>query len=362
MSNPWFLAARTLVIGAAGGFLLTALSFPLAWLAGPMALVAIAAVAGVPVGIPMRLRAFSFVLLGIAVGEAVEPEAVAQLGHWIPSLLLLALAVPLICVVGMLVVRRLSGCSVASGFYASTPGSLTTSVIMAEEAKADIPLVVLIQSARLVLLTLSFPLLIESLLPGQARGIGAPVAANEAWITAEQTALIATATAGGLLGKWIGLPVPMLMMPMFVSGLMNGLGWIDAPLPPWLLSFGLLVLGMSFGIRFTGVDVSLLRRIGIAGVGSIIATTLITVVFAFVVYEWLGVSFVAALLAFAPGGLETMTLIAVAFGIDPAFVGTHHFARMFAMTAILPWTGPAVRWLARRMGERENQSPTEDLK
>jgi uncharacterized membrane protein AbrB (regulator of aidB expression) len=46
---------------------------------------------------------------------------------------------------------------------------------------------------------------------------------------------------------------------------------------------------------------------------------------------------VALLLAFSPGGIAEMGIIAVALGIDPLFVATHHVARIGLVVIIAPW-------------------------
>ncbi|HKI15990.1 MAG TPA: AbrB family transcriptional regulator [Roseiarcus sp.] len=51
----------------------------------------------------------------------------------------------------------------------------------------------------------------------------------------------------------------------------------------------------------------------------------------------IGVSFVQALVAFAPGGLEAMTMMAFALGLDPLFVGAHHLARSLLISLTLPF-------------------------
>ena len=57
---------------------------------------------------------------------------------------------------------------------------------------------------------------------------------------------------------------------------------------------------------------------------------------------------VAALtLAFAPGGLAEMTLIALALGVDPAFVSTHHVVRIFLVVILAPI---AFKIIAPRLG------------
>ena len=62
-----------------------------------------------------------------------------------------------------------------------------------------------------------------------------------------------------------------------------------------------------------------------------------------------GAPFADALAAFAPGGLEAMTMMAFALGLDPLFVGAHHIARFLFISLALPW-------VARRI-ERELTAP-----
>ena len=50
----------------------------------------------------------------------------------------------------------------------------------------------------------------------------------------------------------------------------------------------------------------------------------------------LGLPIAALVLAFAPGGLAEMSLIALALGVDPAFVSSHHVVRIFLVVVLAP--------------------------
>jgi uncharacterized membrane protein AbrB (regulator of aidB expression) len=65
--------------------------------------------------------------------------------------------------------------------------------------------------------------------------------------------------------------------------------------------------------------------VGIAGVFAILAALALSLPFA------------QTLLAFSPGGLEAMTLLAFALGIDPLYVGAHHLARFLLISLTLPF-------------------------
>jgi hypothetical protein len=60
-----------------------------------------------------------------------------------------------------------------------------------------------------------------------------------------------------------------------------------------------------------------------------------------------GLPVVALMLAFAPGGLAEMSLIAIAIGADAAFVATHHVVRIFLIVVLAPL---AFRFVKRGRG------------
>jgi uncharacterized protein len=63
-----------------------------------------------------------------------------------------------------------------------------------------------------------------------------------------------------------------------------------------------------------------------------------TITLAFAVLSvWL-LSFAVAdvVIAFAPGGQDTMMMLALALGLDPVFIGAHHLARFMLISLSLP--------------------------
>ena len=66
--------------------------------------------------------------------------------------------------------------------------------------------------------------------------------------------------------------------------------------------------------------------------------------FAFVVHAMLGIDRSLVLLAFAPGGLSEMSLVALAMKAEVAFVALHHVVRIVLVIAFAPLV---LRWLRR---------------
>ena len=60
-------------------------------------------------------------------------------------------------------------------------------------------------------------------------------------------------------------------------------------------------------------------------------------------------------MAYAPGAIEAMTIIAFALHLDPVFVGVHHLARFTFMSLVLPGAVGLIRaWEAR--GKKDPKS------
>ena len=104
------------------------------------------------------------------------------------------------------------------------------------------------------------------------------------------------------------------------------------------------LIGAWVGVRFIGFDWGLFGRSAAAAVGSFLVAIAIAAAFAIAAGFTLGLPFAQTLLAFSPGGLEAMTLLAFALGIDPLYVGAHHLARYFMINVSLPFL---VAWLRR---------------
>ena len=51
----------------------------------------------------------------------------------------------------------------------------------------------------------------------------------------------------------------------------------------------------------------------------------------------MGLPFGQVWLAYAPGGIEAMAIMAFALHLDAAFVGAHHVLRILGLSLLSPW-------------------------
>jgi hypothetical protein len=149
---------------------------------------------------------------------------------------------------------------------------------------------------------------------------------------------------GYLLARRLRLPAATFVGPLLGSAAAHLAGWIETEPPYLLMACAQLVLGSAVGARFTGTPLALIGRTLLLGAGATVLMLLITLAFGAALQLLTGHSLTLLLLAFIPGGLTEMSLIALAMGVDPAFVVTHHSVRVFLVVLLAL---PAFAWLKR---------------
>jgi membrane AbrB-like protein len=138
---------------------------------------------------------------------------------------------------------------------------------------------------------------------------------------------------------------------MVASGLLHGFGFVRVNLPPAILIASFVGLGALIGSRFVGTDLVRLRELLRASFGALFVGLVVSSLFAAAAAWLLSFSFADMLIAYAPGGLEAMTILAFALHLDPAFVGAHHLWRFFFVSVMMP---VAVAYVARRQQIADN--------
>ena len=326
--------ALGLAVGAVGGALAHALHVPLAWMLGALFLCMAAALAGAPVDVPMWLRANFLVLVGLFLGESFDGVTLDQVARWPVSLAGAILYVPVAGGAAYLFYRFAVRQGVLTAVCSAIPGGLTAVVILSAELGGDERSVALSQSLRIALVIFAAPLVAFGLL-----GFATPEPAFLDARPGVSAAGFALLMAGALATTWAlgraGMPIPFLIGPILASAGLRMGGLVEGALPGWIVEAALVVTGASIGCRFRGTPLHLWLGVAAATVGGTAILMAVTAVFAAAVSGLTGVGYFAALLAYAPGGVAEMSLIALAIDADPGFVALHHVVRIgFILIAV----------------------------
>jgi hypothetical protein len=148
--------------------------------------------------------------------------------------------------------------------------------------------------------------------------------------------LVATAIVGAVVGHLLRMPAVYLLGPLSVSAVIHAFGLSEFTLPVELLNLAQLVIGTSIGCRFAGVASTVILRLFSQAIGMTIVLLAVTALFAVGATKFSDFGFVPILLAYAPGGVAEMSLVAVALHIEVAFVASHHIVRLFFVMAGAP--------------------------
>lgn len=332
--SPYLSTVLTILLGALGGYLAQKLHLPLAWMLGSLVAVAIAAICGVDIKgvkprLPAKLRICFVPIIGVSIGGNFTADVLRQAVHWWPSVLALAVFIPLVHWLGYRI-YRFGGLGKPEAFFGSIPGGLIESVQLGEAAGADVRMLTVLQFLRLILTIIAVPT-IFTLLTGHAVGSAAGLVTTGASIPLTITdiaVLFACGLVGALGGRAIGMPAWQMVGPLIASGVAHVLGWVEGVPPAWLLASAQVVLGAGLGARFFGVDHAYLRRgLGLAAVNAVVCLGM-AFAFALLLAPIVEQPASGVFLAYAPGGVAEMGLIALSLNVSPIFVTVHHVLRI----------------------------------
>ena len=334
--------AVTLGISAAGGAAAQAMGMPAGWVAGGLFAVAVASLAGVNTDFPRPWTAPVFLVLGIYSGTGVTQETINQMQTWPASFAILAASLVLLSAGSYWWLNKRCGWAKNDALLASLPGALSFVVAAAEGLKADMKKVAISQSIRLIILIEAVPLVALVVgHPGTSPTLsGRPVAE-----ATDLAILLIAGTAASLVMNWLRLPGGWILGGLFATAALVLSGAIDVRLPAFLVIPCSIALGAIAGSRFRPGDLAVLPYIAGPALGAFLIAATLSAIAAGAVTLIFGISIVQTLLAFAPGALEGLTVLAYQMNIDPAYVAAHHVVRFIALVIAVPILA---RWLGRK--------------
>lgn len=140
--------------------------------------------------------------------------------------------------------------------------------------------------------------------------------------------MIAAGLIGAQGGKYLRLPGYIITGPLLCSAALHATGLMQAIPPGWLVAVTQVILGAGLGVRFVGMERKLLIKCGKLSVANGALALVLAFVFAELVHLLAGEPLAAAFLAFAPGGLAEMSLVALSLNMSVIYVTAHHVLRI----------------------------------
>jgi len=323
----------TLLIAACGGAVFQFMGLPAAWLSGAMVFVAVMTLAGAPTLLPNRLRDALFMVIGMSMGAGVRPEVIERLAEWPVSMALLVVVVVCVTLVGYVVLHFGARWSRETAYFGAIPGALSYVIALATDRGADLPRIASSQSVRLFVLVAILPYAVVSS-SGESSGEGAVLLVSS---PAETLLGVPLCLIASFLAVKLRVPGGWMTGAFFMSAGLNASGLLTLVLPQHVLVPSFVMMGAMIGCRFAEMTLRQFLSVLGASLAAFCAAFLTSIIGALVISALVDIPFGQALLAYAPGGLEVMTLLAFMLDLDPAFVAAHQIVRYTGMVLLLPF-------------------------
>jgi membrane AbrB-like protein len=333
----WGAAGRilaTLALGLVGGAVFAWWHLPLPWMLGAMSLTMAASVAGVGLLMPNVFRSIMLTVLGVLLGSGFTADVAAGVVAWLPSIAAIPIYILVSLAAGLLLLRRLGRLESVTAFFSAAPGGLSEMMLLGERAGGDMRQIALLHGTRIFIVVFTVPFLVRQI--GGTGQSAATLAAPGLAGPVDLLILAGCAVIGYLGGRLVRLPAAVMLGPLLASAAAHITGLVTTAPPPPVVIAAQVVVGAAMGARFAGIPPRVIGQLLLVGGALCLLLLSISLLTAGSLDAVTGIGFVALLLAFAPGGMAEMCLVALALGAEPIFVATHHVIRIGLVVLLAP--------------------------
>jgi len=339
--------SRTLLVALLGAQFAKRCNTPLPWMLRSMASTSLVAVLGVEVYVPKWMKQSMQAVIGTQLGCQFRPNILLTIYKSAGSAVGLLLLTSLGTLVGSVYLQRVAHYDVLTSIFAAAPGGLNDMLILGSELGGDEKAISLTHICRLLCVMAVLPMMLHAFglvsvgsqsdfLQTQIP-VGAPLSASLP--PREICALLTCILLGPTLAY--GLPARFMLGPLFLSAGLHVLGLAAGEAPRWLICFAQSVLGAATGAQLasSGASPKEMGSAVLVGLGATTLLLLLALAATSVVQKMLSCDTVPLpllLLAYSPGGMTEMCLLASGQGYDVAFVAAHHILRIMSLLTCLP--------------------------
>ncbi|WP_256961211.1 AbrB family transcriptional regulator [Salinicola salarius] len=347
-SPPTWMRWLLLVIGCVvANRALNAIHMPAGGFIGPMA---VSITYGVMVG-GLKLPRIGFKLsqgvIGVLIAQTLTLSVLFKiLDAWPVMLIATAITLLLSLIVGIRLVRY-GGLPGSTAAWGTTPGAAAAMVAMAEETDADPRIVAAMQYVRVVCVVLVGALV--------SHYLGVTDSGNAGHAAALPIGLgylgdLVTTLAVVAIGVWIfdrRMPAGALLGPVMVGSVLHLTGIITIVLPQPLLELAYGVIGTYVGLRFDRETIHNIARALSKMIFASLMLIALCALSAWLMTLLMHTEFITAYLGTSPGGLDSMTIIAIDTHADVGLVVALQTLRLFTVVLVGPGMARLVARFAR---------------
>jgi len=311
-----------------------ALSIPLPWLLGSLC-----ATAASSILLKKKLdtaagwRNLATAVIGVMLGESFTPEVLRAAITWWPSLTIMMIISLIFFWLSYAVTRFLSDADHNTNVLSSLPGGIALATAMSADFNADGKRVALAHFLRVTAVLFLAPVILAW---NAVPVVPTSLPAASMTISGVELAILGAVTlVAFFLGGRANIPSGYLVIALVLSGFLHSYGVIVGKAPNFIAITAQVILGTSIGVRFGKYSISeLVKDVWLSAlIGLLLVVT--TTVMAYATSKMLGIPFPTLFMAFLPGGIPEMGMLALTLDIDPAMVVSHHLARIVILLLLV---------------------------
>ena len=356
--RPLIVTLAALALALTGGGVAKLAGIPAPWLLGAVIGSLLLGAARRRPNFPEPVRWLAFIMLGYLIGSTASATFLGSLSLWLPSLVVMAVLIPVVTFVSAAVLLRLSDLSAEEAVLCSLPGALPFAIAASEDLGLRSEVVAMYQSLRLLSLTLVLPFALmlipqEALPQTAAAPLDAGVPGVFSWVLSVPPAvliplslLVGAGCAG--LAALARIPGALFIGPMAGISVLKIIGVPLPNLPELVLIVSQAALGWLMGTRFDAIPMRRFASLALACVCGLAAGVAVVIAAGLGLIALTSLPARELVLALAPGAIETTTAIALDRDLDALFVSTHQIARMLIIPLMALSLLAAGRSLFRR--------------
>jgi len=331
--------ASTAAAALAGAVLASRLHLPLPWFTGPLLTLAIANMSGARLPALPHARDAGQWIIGIALGLYFTPTVTREILRLAPWIVVNIGFVWLLALLGTWLLRRLSGESVVTCFFAAPIGGASEMATQAERSGGRVDRVAAAHSLRIMMVSLIVPFSLQWL---GVRGADPYEPAAAGFSMTGLLLLGALAAAGAVVLARLRVPNQWMLGPLLVTAAITAQGISFSALPTEVANAGQLLIGIALGTRFSPEFFRAAPRY----LAAVALVTLVYLGLSALFGWWLaGMAMMAvptAIVATTPGGIGEMAITAKVLQLGAPVVSAFHSIRMATVVLTI---GPAFRLL-----------------
>ncbi|UXR77421.1 MULTISPECIES: AbrB family transcriptional regulator [unclassified Staphylococcus] len=287
---------------------------------------------------PHWLSKLGLMMLGVQIGSSFTRQVIIDIqSHWLSIVVvnILTLALAIIVSYGF---RKIASVNAETAILSVIPGALSQMLVMAEENKrADILVVSLTQTSRIIFVVILVPLLTLLFQDEKQHHahLNDPPLLTETLGIHHVAILVVAITFVYLLMKKVNFPTMMLLAPIVVLIIWNltteRIFTIDTP----IIAAAQVIYMIRVGVQIAGLTDQLKGRLALAIAFQNILLITGTLVMVGGIQFLNEIPLNTLFLGAAPGGMAQIVLVALDTGADVAIVSSFHIFRIFFILMLI---------------------------